>query len=313
VALARIANGNVSLALLLTVSTNVLAVWTIPLLLPVVSNGAADSIEFDTLAMTLNLVYVILLPLAAGKLLQLSGRITAFAHQHDQVSARGWPRTGQCNLLTLGAPPVQHAQSLKLFSTLFLVLIPWMKISASRDQVGRAAPLVRSQTPANPRPCRQMGRAGPLGFFWLLVVAIALHGVLLLFNYALGRAVGADQASFRAFVVSCSQKTMGIAVVVIAFLPADSVDPALVMVPVIISHFTQIIVDSLIVGRWGKQPVDSPQALAAGPVADAAVLPSRAGSPPLERDVTERTTATRSVEPLCGVVATPAPAAGTEP
>lgn len=102
--LASQANGNVALALLLTVSSNFFAIFTMPLLLRLILSNA-DAVNFNTGNIIINLLVVILFPLIIGKLLRKFIKLKT-----------------------------QKAKNMsKIFSTFCLTLIIWMVVSNSSE------------------------------------------------------------------------------------------------------------------------------------------------------------------------------------
>lgn len=107
------------LALLLTTSTNLLAVATVPFSTSLLFSSAAGGLRLDPVPMLVKLLLTILLPLAVGKAAQL------------------WPPV---------APAVaRHRTATKLAASFLLVLVPWMNVSAS---AGKLSLLDAGQTAA---------------------------------------------------------------------------------------------------------------------------------------------------------------------
>jgi predicted Na+-dependent transporter len=139
---------------------------------------------------------------------------------------------------------VYYKSELKVTSSLFLISVPWMSMSAAADDIGRA-------------------RFSDIVL--LTIIGSVLHLVLLLFNYYScdllikipGLSIGLKEK--KAVVISASQKTLNTAVSVIAFLPASLGDKGLITVPSIIAHCVQIIIDGFIVSWWKKQQLEQQQ------------------------------------------------------
>lgn len=65
-------------------------------------------------------------------------------------------------------------------------------------------------------------------------------------------------ADRKAVVIMSSQKTLGIAAAVLDFLPASAGSQGLIIVPVIVCHLTQILMDAPLSVRWStvtEEPV----------------------------------------------------------
>jgi predicted Na+-dependent transporter len=122
------AGGNVAMSVLLSAGTNVAAVATVPLWLdaiiavqsssgPAVEDdattaGNSNSGHFNPWDLLWKLALTILVPLAAGKALQFSARVTVFARTHK------------------GA--------LKLVSFALLIAVPWITMSQSAEKLRQA-------------------------------------------------------------------------------------------------------------------------------------------------------------------------------
>ena len=108
VALAQSAKGNFALALLLTVCTNLLGVLTVPFYLSMLLG--VGGVALDPLPLLVNLLLMILLPLALGKgAREASPKVQEFVKQHKKALGN--------------------------FSNGCLIMIPWMKISISQPKI----------------------------------------------------------------------------------------------------------------------------------------------------------------------------------
>lgn len=213
------AKGNVALALMLTVVTNVIGVFTAPLFVswslevyqqyrgPVASSdGDAQDIDVsvDPVPIILQLIFTILVPLAVGKVLRMIKPIAAFVQK--------------------------FSLELKLLSSLMLVLIPWMKISSSAESFSQVD-----------------GRS--FVFMWL--TSIAIHLFYLCINFVSAQwLLRLALPEKTAVVLVCSQKTLPVAITILEFLPTDAIgSPGLVTIPVVVSHLMQILIDAAIASR----------------------------------------------------------------
>ena len=131
VILTKQAEGNTPLALLFTVATNFIAVFTLPATVPLLvdtlqQQGQHDSskkdinVSINGTQMLLNLTYSILIPLIVGKLLSLWRPVLAFANGHSRL--------------------MKHA------SAFFLIVIVWMSVSKAVEQVCPASRTSRART-----------------------------------------------------------------------------------------------------------------------------------------------------------------------
>ncbi len=82
-------------------------------------------------------------------------------------------------------------------------------------------------------------------------VAVSLHVVMLGVNYSAGRALRLGDAALRSLTIVASQKTIPISVfVAITYFPAH----ATAVVPCVLFHLLQILVDSLLANAWSRHP-----------------------------------------------------------
>lgn len=83
------------------------------------------------------------------------------------------------------------------------------------------------------------------------VVAVALHVVMLGVNYSAGRLMRLPAPALRSLTVVASQKTIPISVfVVLAYFP----DYPTAVVPCVLFHLLQILIDSLLANAWSHRP-----------------------------------------------------------
>ena len=108
VALACVAGGSFSLALLLTVSSNLIGIFTVPFFLSLLLS--IGRVHIDAALLTVKLMLTILLPLSIGKALrELSPRLRAALALHKQLAGN--------------------------VSSFCLLLIPWMELSVSQQKL----------------------------------------------------------------------------------------------------------------------------------------------------------------------------------
>ena len=206
VALTAQARGNVALALLLTVVTNIAGIFTVPFVLAHLLSSLGQ-VELSAGDLFAKLCLSILLPLGIGKYLR------RFAI--DWINA-------QRSRLTLA-------------SNAALISIPWMKFSES------SGPLAEVE---------------PVSLLILVVSGLAIHALYLLLNGGACVLLQLEAAAHRAVVLMASQKTLPVAMTVLAFLPDSAVSPeqkGLIAIPCIVFHLGQISADAVIATRWGNR------------------------------------------------------------
>lgn len=153
-----------------------------------------------------------------------------------------------------------HKGHLKLLSSSLLIMVPWVVISTSAEQL----------------------RTIPGGSFFILVVlGVALHGGLLAGNYAVCRYVLRGRVALaerKSVVINASQKTINTAMSVIQFLPPSDVlglDKGLLILPCLLSHFIQILMDAYLASSWKLVTEDEDDGVGGGraPAAAAGAAP----------------------------------------
>jgi len=91
----------------------------------------------------------------------------------------------------------------------------------------------------------------PQAFPVVLAAALTIHILLFALANGLSRFIGQTPAERKTFCFVSSQKSLPIAVSVLAALAMDS---ALVLLPCLLFHFSQLLLDSCIAVQWGRQP-----------------------------------------------------------
>ena len=206
VALTAQARGNVALALLLTVLTNIAGIFTVPFVLAHLLS-ALGQVELSAGDLFAKLCLSILLPLGVGKYLR------RFAV--DWIN-------------------VQRSR-LTLVSNAALISIPWMKFSESSGRLAEVE---------------------PASLLILALSGLAIHALYLLFNGGACMLLRLEAAARKAVVLMASQKTLPVAMTVLAFLPESAVSPelkGLIAIPCIVFHLGQIFMDAVIATRWGNK------------------------------------------------------------
>ncbi|KIZ05282.1 hypothetical protein MNEG_2671 [Monoraphidium neglectum] len=208
--------GNVALALLLTVSTNMLGVFTMPFTLPALLGPAlAGSVRLEPLPLLVKLVKTILVPSLVG------ASIRAFVP---------------------GAAAFVDARKkyLTYSNALLLALVPWTQISKA----------VAQRVPLEAGSLLVAAAAGVGVHLAFLALNIGACRLLRLG----GPDPAAALAVRRAVILVGSVKTLPVAVSVLASLgPALGPMAGVAVVPAMSAHLSQIIIDSMLVARWQAQ------------------------------------------------------------
>ena len=206
IALTIQARGNAALALLLTVSSNLLGIFTIPFVLVAVF-GAMGRVELSAADLLLKLCVSILLPLSAGCYLR--------RFLGDWVAANR-PR-------------------ITMTSNLALISVPWMKFSDSSER---------------------LAAIDPSSLLVVIAAGLVIHGVYLAVNSLSTRLLRLPLAARKAVVILASQKTLPVALTVLALVPDSALTPetkGLMAIPCITSHLGQIFVDAIVATRWARR------------------------------------------------------------
>ena len=128
----------------------------------------------------------------------------------------------------------RNRSQLGMLNNAALILIPWMKFSQSSAQLRQVA----------------------LDNLALLVAAgVGIHVLYLLLNDGACRLLRLAGGARKAVVLLASQKTLPVAMTVLAFLPDEAVPPetkGLIAIPCITFHLSQIFLDAFIATRWGN-------------------------------------------------------------
>ena len=202
IALTGQARGNVALALLLTVLTNIVGIFTVPFVLAQLLQTIGH-IELSALDLLLKLCLSILIPLAVGKFLRRF--------------VKEWVD--------------DNRGKIGLASNLALISVPWMKFSQASDRLAQVA---------------------PLSLLLLVISGLVVHLLYLLLNDGGSRLLRLRPEARKAVVLAASQKTLPVALTVLAFLPESAGVKGLIAIPFITSHLGQIFMDAILATRWGN-------------------------------------------------------------
>ena len=127
----------------------------------------------------------------------------------------------------------EHRAQITTTSNLALISIPWMKFSESSAEL------------------RQIALAS---LAILIAAGLAIHILYLLLNAAVSRALRLELAARKAVVLLASQKTLPVAMTVLALIPEEALAAdvkGLVAIPCITFHLGQIFIDAVVATRWG--------------------------------------------------------------
>jgi len=125
----------------------------------------------------------------------------------------------------------QCKSELGLLQQFCVIFIAWMKLSDS------ASTIISTK---------------PLDLILVLLTGVAIHGSFLLINCSVATWVlRLHPSEWKVVAIVCSQKTFPVAVTVISFLDPEQVgDVGMLVVPCVISHFTQLFWDAFLATRW---------------------------------------------------------------
>jgi sodium/bile acid cotransporter 7 len=211
-ALAFQAGGNNALSVLLLVLTNVLGVLTMPTIVPFVFTSQS-SLSMSPLGFLLDLCRTVLIPLFIGRTLSaLSSRTASFASANK-------PR----------------------FSAISNVCI----ILTVAMQMSKAAGKVQGAVSLN-------------SLVGLVLASVVLHLSFLAMNmsacYLLnfgGNDLETRNGVQRTLIILCSQKTLPVCVSVVNVLaPVVNAAPGLLVLPCVLSHLLQNLIDAVLVSHW---------------------------------------------------------------
>lgn len=216
VTLTMACHGNTALALLLVVATNVLGVFSLPIMLGWILGTTSIQSAFQPLTLFYGLVTTVLIPLFGGVALQ------AFI-----PSLMIW-RTKNRKLLSY-------------ISTMFLCAVPYMQISIAATSNLQITHEFLVQA---------------------IISATVLHFVFLAFNSAIVSAFQSNEAAEikvemdgirKALILCTSEKTLPVAVAVLNELTRSTAAAGIAVIPCILAHLVQIVIDSEVVRRWNAQ------------------------------------------------------------
>ena len=126
-----------------------------------------------------------------------------------------------------------NTKILKLISIVFLVCIPWMKISQAKLS-------------------GSFKTVTFLNLFIVVLWGLALHILILVINYIGARLIQVSIPVRKAIVILASTKTLAITLSVISFLPSNVGNAGVMTLPITLMHVVVLIFDSLWVVHWNS-------------------------------------------------------------
>lgn len=204
--------GNVPMALLLTVTTNIIAVLTMPLFISTTLENFSDvEVSISSIPIILQLCSLIIVPLAIGKVLRFFKLVKKFATRFKLI--------------------------LKLAASSMLSLIVWMNISNSQEDLKKLD-------------------IASIGL--LFAAGLVIHLFLLAVNFSFAQFVlRLKDREKRAVVICTSQKTLPVSLAVLELFDENDIgSKALIIIPMIISHFVQIVCDAFLASYWAAKEID---------------------------------------------------------
>jgi sodium/bile acid cotransporter 7 len=198
IVITEVSRGNPVLALFITISLNLLAIFTMPFILDLCLKTAGP-MDIDQAALLLKMLLFVLLPFAVGKAVHSAGA-------KSRISP-GW----------------------SYVNSSCVILLVYSSLSVSRGSFA-------DQSPAE---------------YGVILAAVALlHIVLLAVNAQAGRMLGLNTADCKALVFVNSQKTLAVALAVLANIRFDTGNAIIVC---LMFHFFQLFADSFLAGWWQKR------------------------------------------------------------
>jgi solute carrier family 10 (sodium/bile acid cotransporter), member 7 len=125
----------------------------------------------------------------------------------------------------------RYKTPLSLLSSLLLVMIPWMKVSQSASKILR----LQGST-----------------FGALVGMAMALHILMILAMMLVALPLPFSNSSRKTMIILGSEKTVGIAVAFLAFLP-PALEPGVMVISCLVAHFIQLLMDAflaILLRKW---------------------------------------------------------------
>lgn len=194
VVITEVSHGNTVLALFLTISLNLLGIFTMPFVLDFCLN-AAGPIDIDQTALLLKMLLFVLLPFVIGKGVRNVNRKKQVSPLWSYLNSSG------------------------------VILIVYSSASSS---VATFTTLSATE------------------YFLILTGVTIVHSLLLMINYQAGKTLKLPSADKKAMLFVCSQKTMALALAVLASI---KIDTGSAIVVCLAFHFFQLFVDSFLAAK----------------------------------------------------------------
>lgn len=197
-------HGNVTLALVLVVSSCVISILTEPIMIKIIFKLSNFKMEFDVISLLIKLFLTILLPLLFGKLMTvISPWFKRLVEKYKTLS--------------------------KYCSSFIMLLTPWMNLSESSDKLLHI-------TLSN--------------ILFLIITAIIIHSLLFIVIFIITIIFKTPYNEKKSLTIICCEKTLPNALTVLAAFPNEIGDKGVIVLPLLVTHFTQLIIDTLICSFW---------------------------------------------------------------
>ncbi|GMH32732.1 hypothetical protein BSKO_00566 [Bryopsis sp. KO-2023] len=213
VALMQIVGGNAAMAILLTIASNFLGVFTVPFSLPfVLGKATSGKVALSSAQLLAQLIKTVLVPAAIG-----------YTFRASIGGLNDWVKFNK--------------KRMSVISSILLAAVPWMQISQAVQNKIDVGPVAIALATATGMAIHLFY----LAFNTTMVKTLRLGGE------------SQDLGIQRAVIMLSSQKTLLISVTVIAQLGGVLGGAVgLAMIPCVFSHLGQIVIDSMVVSNWLK-------------------------------------------------------------
>ncbi|XP_031555753.1 probable sodium/metabolite cotransporter BASS4, chloroplastic isoform X1 [Actinia tenebrosa] len=197
------AGGNAALALMTTVICNLMAVFTVPLMIKWLMSF--EGVKIDIVQLLIKLILTVLVPLLVGKGMRYIPKVKPFVKK--------------------------FSNTLKILSITLLIMVPWLKVSVSSQQGAFNDVTIG-------------------GIFAILGWGLFLHLVFMGLILAVSLLLCIEKPAVKCLVILASQKSLTVAVTVVALLPFTGAEQGIMALPMIIIHLGILVLDSVIVTIW---------------------------------------------------------------
>lgn len=194
VVITEVSRGNTVLALFLTISLNIIGIFTMPFILDICLQ-VAGTINIDQTALLLKMLFFVLLPFVLGKGIRSLSNKEAVTPLWSYLNSSA------------------------------VILMVYSSASTSHDA---------------------FTGLGMVDYAMIVVAVATVHLLLLIINYRAGRILKLSSADSKAMLFVTSQKTLAIALAVLATIRFDTGSAILVCLAF---HFFQLFADSILAAR----------------------------------------------------------------